>query len=426
MTNSPTLRRELRLAIIGSMILIVVLYSFGLILFFISGVDLASGVEMKSLAANFIEELKQNPNPENPVLRNVLYAYNFGDLPVHIQTVFADETIEFGTPVITVNDTDQMPDVIYMLLAEQLSDGRTLYLVRELVVHPDIKDSGVIDPDDLEFLFFSVGILTIVLILVLAFWLNRRIQTPIRALQVWAGDLTGDRAARTRPDFRYRELNDVADRLATSIHRIEQFVHREHDFLRQASHELRTPIAVISGNVSVLDETALTDLQHKVSARIRRASRSMQHIVTTLLWLGREDEPVPESEPVNLGGLMRDVITAHEYLLGGKDIVIGTDLPEITIRAPAVPLEIAAANMIRNGFQHTEAGKVIVSVDQNGITVENTLSDTNQDPATGLSVGAGVGLNLIRRIAERLGWQFHLSVAGQTVTARLDLFPEKV
>lgn len=419
--RKPTLRRELRLAIVGSMMLIVALYSAGLILFFFSGVDLASWVEMKGLAASYKEELARNPNPSNPVLRNVLHAYAYTDLPQHIQAVFADETIELGTPIITADDEGEFPNTIFMLLAEPLSDGQTLYLARELHVHPSVRESDSIQPSDLEFLFYTTGISTIVLILILAFWLNRRIQGPIIALQAWAGDLRGEEATHTRPDFRYQELNDVAARLSSSIHRIEHFVRREQDFLRQASHELRTPIAVISGNVSVLDETPLSDIQKNVSARIGRASQSMQHIVTTLLWLGREDEPLPPPETVDLAALVRNTVTSHDYLLTGKNIRIETDLPPTTIAIPVIPLEIAAANMIRNGFQHTEEGRVVIRIDASSLTVENTVSDQSQDPAAGLVAGGGVGLNLIRRIADRLGWQFSLSVAGPTVTARLEL-----
>lgn len=433
--KSPTLRRELRLSIVGPVVLIVIAYSIGLVYFFVTGLDIAGSVEMKGVAESVKSDLASGRKSQPPLLRNLYRAYSFDDLPEHVQKAFEDEEIRPGELEITGPEDDD-PDydkyynadgdaeIIFMMLAEPLPDGRTLYLVRELHVSEEILNDNIASPGHFETVIVGSASFVVLAVLLLSHLLTRRINGRITALQVWADQLTGTSRADARPDFRYRELNDIADHLAGSISRINQFVRREQDFLRQASHELRTPIAVISGNVSVLDALPLTDQQKNVSARIRRASRSMQHIVTTLLWLGREDEPVPEPQMVDLADLARATITSHDYLLTGKDILVGTKLPQTEVSAPLVPLEIAAANMIRNGFQHTEAGKIVVSVDPGGITVENTLTDTQQDPAAGLTAGGGVGLNLIRRIADRLGWHFSLSVAGRTVTARLDLFPD--
>ena len=434
-SKSPTLRRDLRLTIVGSAVLIVIAYSIGLVWFFISGLDIAGSIELKGVAENVKSELASGTKQQAPVLRNLYRAYSYEDLPERVQKAFADEEIRPGELEITgpeeddpeyhkdYEDSDE-EEILYMMLAEPLQDGRTLYLVRELRVGPEILDDNFARPGQMEGLIIFSALGVVLAVLLLSHLLSRRINGRITALQSWADQLTGASGRDARPDFRYQELNQIADHLAGSISRIDQFVRREQDFLRQASHELRTPIAVISGNVSVLDALPLTDQQKNVSARIRRASRSMQHIVTTLLWLGREDEPVPEPEQVDLADLARSTITSHDYLLTGKDILVGTKLPQTEVSAPLVPLEIAAANMIRNGFQHTEAGQIVISVDPGGITVENTLSDTAQDPAAGLTAGGGVGLNLIRRIADRLGWRFSLSVTGRTVTARLDLFPD--
>ena len=264
------------------------------------------------------------------------------------------------------------------------------------------------------------GAIILVLVFLLSQFINRRINRRIAALQQWADTLNETSAVEQRPDFHYDELNKIGDHLSNAARRLGRFVEREHSFLRHASHELRTPITIISGNASVMEKIATDDKQRKVTERIKRASHSMQTIVATLLWLGREQEPNPDLEKVDLAELLEEVIEDHRYLLCGKDVELHVDLPETVVDAPRVPLCIVAANMVRNAFQHTQQGPIEISISARDILIRNQSAElSEQESEIVFEESYGVGLSLIKRIARRLNWEFQMEQVGERVTTRL-------
>ncbi|WP_235861762.1 sensor histidine kinase [Pseudovibrio brasiliensis] len=401
--------------------MLVVIYTVGLFSYLLAGLELSNKIELQGFVIAYEKALKREPESKPPDESRIFSTFNYDELPEQVRKAFPKDSIEIGSPEVEpTSKVNGRPGAVIFFLADRIADGRTLYVVRILNITDEIERQGKWKFDLLERIMFIGAGITLVLVFLLSQFLNRRINRRIAALQRWADTLNETSAVEQRPDFHYDELNKIGDHLSNAARRLGRFVEREHSFLRHASHELRTPITIISGNASVMEKIATDDKQRKVTERIKRASHSMQTIVATLLWLGREQEPNPDLEKVDLAEILEEVIEDHRYLLCGKEIELHVHLPEIVVDAPRVPLSIIAANMVRNAFQHTQQGPIEISISARDILIRNQSAElSEQESEIVFEESYGVGLSLIKRIARRLNWEFQLEQVGERVTTRL-------
>ena len=201
-------------------------------------------------------------------------------------------------------------------------------------------------------------------------------------------------------------------------------------FVSDASHELRTPIAVIRGYADLLDRWGKTDekiLEESIEA-IKSESESMQHLVEQLLFLARGDSgrtPVNMSD-FDITDMMKEVWEesvmidqAHSYRF--ED---GGDVPA---RGDISLIKQAARILIENASKYTpEGGEIVLrslvsdghpafSVQDSGIGISESdiphiferfyRSDDSRSKQTG---GSGLGLAIARWIVERHGGRFEV------------------
>ena len=183
---------------------------------------------------------------------------------------------------------------------------------------------------------------------------------------------------------------------------------REHQFLRNASHELRTPIAVLRTNMDLLERLRLDfgDQEKAVYPRLRRAVDDIHQLTETLLWLSRKEETMPEPENVSIGEMVDELVRENRYLLKGKDVDLWLDIAAARATLPAVAVRIALGNLIRNAFQYTGRGSVEILVAQDAVTITNRYRAMEKVDSGGGDYGYGLGLMLVRQISEKLNLQY--------------------
>lgn len=194
----------------------------------------------------------------------------------------------------------------------------------------------------------------------------------------------------------------------------------EREFLRNASHELRTPIAVIRANVELLKRNPNLDYKIAQIARIERASDNMQLLTETLLWLRRDNKCLPELVDVCTKTMVDDSIEDFSYLLKDKKVIVKTEyISKIShVKLPLVLFQIVINNLIRNAFQYTQDGEVIIRVTDSHFVINNTYSHSD---ASREEQGFGLGLVLVRQICQRMHWDFHWCFEKNKVRAKLAL-----
>ena len=115
-----------------------------------------------------------------------------------------------------------------------------------------------------------------------------------------------------------KELRSLAQAINAMLDRINKAYSAQMRFVSDASHELRTPIAVIQGYAALLDRWGKDDpeaLQESINA-IRSEAKSMEHLVEQLLFLARGDndtQPVKQTH-FDLTALAGEVLREEEMI----------------------------------------------------------------------------------------------------------------
>lgn len=313
------------------------------------------------------------------------------------------------------------PETFYLLMMVQ-EKGQQYYIFR----YRDKAPEKPYQPDGIDPM---VKIVLWGLVIILGFWglllmMLRSIGRPIVALQQWAQGLTEQQTQQPFPDFRYRELNSLAHIIQSAVLKVKQTLKREQEFLSYASHELRTPIAVIRSNCALLEKvnTKPSSQEQAIRQRLQRASLTMKDMTETLLWLSREGEEALPVEMFNLEELVQQLTLELQYLLKGKQVELQLATQAYSLQLPKAACRILLTNLIRNAFQHTYTGQVRISQQGSKLTISNPLSE--QNPEQNTELGFGLGLKLSQKLVGEFGWRMQTKQRHRYYVVELNLIKQ--
>ena len=436
-TASRSMRRYLLWWICGSGAVLVLCYTVLLELYLDVGVRLRAANDLERVAADYAVRRAADPTAPLPAAPHIAAYRRYRDMPDAVRGLFpADEYRPGGTALaypegagwvsralggILPACREETPCEALFLHSHRLDGGEWLYLLQGLAVGPaqDAEQDGV------ENAARALGAFLVLALALLTFALVDRTRRPVEALARWADGLDPE-GLRSPPDFRFRELDTVAARLRDAFARLSEGMAEEQRFLRHASHELRAPLAVVSGNLEILERIGGPEGRDgprgEALARLGAAVIDMRQLTETLLWLHRPSDRPLERESVDLDALVRRLVEENRYLLDGKPVEVEVGGDASRIEAPAVPCRIVVANLVRNAFQYTHAGRIGIRVGAGEVTVRNANDAQAGGPATGSAgdYGFGLGLELVERICARLGWTCACApaAAGRSTTVR--------
>lgn len=221
------------------------------------------------------------------------------------------------------------------------------------------------------------------------------------------------------------EVGVLARTIESTLERIIAFVARERDFTSSASHELRTPITVITGALELLEQSELSATDVQTLDRIRRATLDMKTTIEMFLCLARETDDGLYDEQFLVAPLVRQAIDLQRHLLNRKLVDVEID----HVKNPSVcgyqqAFSIAVNNLVRNAFEHTHTGQgpISILIKEHELLITNQLSSDAyklNTPTGASSQGHGLGLGIVQRLCERNGWSFTLHIEGARVVACL-------
>lgn len=256
---------------------------------------------------------------------------------------------------------------------------------------------------------------------------------PVRILRVIVSPFDDDRVLAVVGDITERRRVDDVRR----------------DFVTNASHELKTPVASILASAETL-QIALEKAPDRVpqfAEQIVQAARSLSRMISDLLDLSRLEGGSAEFTPVEVGAVVAEVMDVLAGLAEHRGIALVGDTTPVTVEGSAADLALAIRNLVDNAIRYTETGgEVTVRLARHGdeavVTVADTGSgipqrdldrvferfyrvDAGRSRATG---GTGLGLSIVRHVAEshggRVGVESQLG-AGSTFTLRLPALPDE-
>ena len=222
------------------------------------------------------------------------------------------------------------------------------------------------------------------------------------------------------------ELANLANTFDEMLGEIEDAFEREQQFTSDASHELRTPIAVILSECEYMTDCAETVDELKNSAQsVKEEAQRMSKLVSELLSISRMDKDTLKLnfEETDLSELVNFVCDEQEEI-HGNDIILERDISkDISAEADKFLIARLFINLISNAYQYTEkGGRVTVSLSEDDENAIFSVADTGigikkehipkiwerfyqVDPArTATESGSmGLGLSMVKWIAEKHG-----------------------
>jgi two-component system, OmpR family, sensor kinase len=223
------------------------------------------------------------------------------------------------------------------------------------------------------------------------------------------------------------DRDDEVGRLGTTLNemldRIQGSFDRERRLLNNAAHELRTPLAILKGEVDLAREKPRT--ADELNAAMASVSEETDHIVALagdLLVLARMNGGAPSVSPVttSVPELLERATDRHRARARARGVRLEVDAGAISALLDPVRLRQAVDNLIDNALRYTpEGGVVHVAADRIDGEIRILVEDTGpgfpdgfrerafepfmRGPANGDDVGAGLGLAIVRAIAEGHG-----------------------
>ncbi|MET0756358.1 MAG: HAMP domain-containing sensor histidine kinase [Pseudoxanthomonas sp.] len=281
---------------------------------------------------------------------------------------------------------------------------------------------------------------TVIVILILGLVVMWRLGLVIQPLATLAKQVEALKPAQPNQEVHLdadasTELVVIADAFNDYLRRNQSFVEREHAFIASSSHELRTPIAVIAGaSELVLEQPDMPVAARNQVARIHRTARNVEQLISLLLTLAKDPARLADSsDRFALDQLLPQIVEDHQHLTRDKDLVLVQQaMPACEIVAPISIVQAAIGNLLRNAIENSDRGEIRISLQPDATVVI-------EDPGHGMSPeeiseiyarrargggrdGGGIGLELISRLCEHLGWKLEFSSVpgrGTRTTLRL-------
>lgn len=255
----------------------------------------------------------------------------------------------------------------------------------------------------------------------LSFGVAHRALRPLHEMAESASRVTHrSLTERTEYDGPADELGLLAKSLDSMLDRLEASFGEQRRFVADASHELRTPIAIIRGNLDIIRQPWSDDSEREESLRIidDEVCR-MQRLLDDMLALARSDSPARRPfQPLELSSLLAEAI-AKARSLGSRRITVSCSTALWVLGDPDA-LEQALLNVMRNAVQHTvpdgeisvscsaerEHARIEISDDGPGLKPEDAERVFDRfyrasGPRPSDSGGSGLGLSITRRLLEQ-------------------------
>ncbi|MBR2732693.1 MAG: HAMP domain-containing histidine kinase [Selenomonadaceae bacterium] len=333
--------------------------------------------------------------------------------------------------------------LVYCAKINYVREGQnfTLYFFRTITSELTLLDN-------LAKLLIGLDVLGILIALVVGRFVSRKVLTPIKTMNELAREIAFEKMGgriplRTADD----ELSELAKTLNEMLDRLQGGIKKQQKFVSDASHELRTPAAVIKGYIEFIESYGTADealLKENLKV-IGSEAKNMQDLLENLLFLSRTDQNRQRlnKKILDLDDIVGDVMSKMRTVVKTHNVELVSNPP-----AKIFGDETTIRQMIRifldNAVKYTPVGgsisvaskivggKILLSISDSGIGIapenckkifdrffridsEDLVSEAN---------GSGLGLSIAKWIADSHGITIDVDSAlgkGTTFTLNIPL-----
>ena len=275
----------------------------------------------------------------------------------------------------------------YLVLARQRLNRTALLFSQRL---RDVLQEDLLPP------LVKIGFFTLLVALILAFWISNWVSRPLFNLSLAARSMSGGEFEKV-PVSGPQEVRNLASAFNDMSDQVKASQISQRDFVANVSHELKTPLTSIQGFAhAILDGTVESQKDLLDAAEVIRSEAERMHrLVLQLLDLTRltGGTRVMQQDPVNMGSLLVGVVERATPQAIDAQIEISyhpVELPDII--GDSDRLQQVFTNLVDNAIKYTPlGGKVSLDAAFHGSEVVVYVKDT----------GKGIDPDEIPRIFER-------------------------
>ena len=243
-----------------------------------------------------------------------------------------------------------------------------------------------------------------------------------------------------------RQIEAQRDELEAAAQALRRADRHKDSFLAVLAHELRNPVAALSGGLHLLNKDIPPERARDIRSRMERMLDHLTHLVDDLLDVSRvsQGKIVLKKERIELGEALQSAIEAsqHNIEAGGHRFVVDIPSEAVWLDADHTRLAQIVANLLNNAAKYTPpGGTVSLSATARDGNAEITVTDTGvgiapemqpkifeifaqvEDHLGKAQGGLGIGLALVRQLVALHGGTIAVESAGEnmgsTFTVRL-------
>jgi signal transduction histidine kinase len=274
-----------------------------------------------------------------------------------------------------------------------------------------------------------VGPIALVLASVAGYFLAGLSLRPVESMRRRAAAISGENIESRLPVPRsHDEIERLAETLNEMLGRIEEVLRREREFVADAGHELRTPLALLRTELELAlrQGGSPAELRGAIHNAAQEVDRLIQ-LAEGLLLIARSDRGLLDLRRERVGARAVLDSVAERFRWRGE---LAVEAPDgLVVHGDRLRLEQALGNLVDNAFRHG-AGAVELSAAAVDGSVELHVRDDGAGfppafsnhaferfarPDEGRSSsGSGLGLSIVKAVAEAHGGSAHIGDGGKT------------
>ena len=270
--------------------------------------------------------------------------------------------------------------VIYLSFSESLSDEKISqqYLGVEQVDANKDRSSSFEEIDELilfeenvnrnaveelrDYIFLALAGLLLISLIV-GWYVAGIVLKPIKHISFAAREISATDLSK-RIDLRgpSDELRDLADTFDEMLTRLDKAFRNQREFLEEAAHELRNPLAVMRANLEVVSADPDSTIEDFVAASevAGRASDRMGKLVDDLLLYAHHERPDLQRVNLDLTELVINTVEDFQAEAKSSEVLLGVECDsDLEVVGDPSALRRAFANILSNSIRVSEKGKHI-------------------------------------------------------------------
>ena len=201
------------------------------------------------------------------------------------------------------------------------------------------------------------------------------------------------------------------DALNLEIDQVKKMEQLRKEFIAQFTHEIKTPLAIINGNIDLLENVDDEDKKAKYIEVINKEISVINDLVLQMLDLSKlEAKAITlDKKEIDLRELTEDIIDDYEQLLMDKKLKIEIQGEDVLIVGDRKRIEMVIQNYLSNAIKHAFINSTIkIKIKENEFSIENKGKQIDENRMDSIwesfvsddQKGTGLGLEIVRNILE--------------------------